>query len=193
MGKLVCGVGFNDADYEVRISQDGKSRICPYYQCWAGMLRRCYSEKYQKRKPSYLGCRVSDDWLIFSNFKAWMELQDWHGKQLDKDLLSVGNKIYTSELCAFVDAKTNSFITDSAATRGKFLIGVHEFVGRNKFIATCKNPFTNKHEHLGVHWLEKDAHEAWRKRKHELACKLADIQTDNRVAAALRIRYANPL
>ena len=58
-----------------------------------------------------------------------------------------------------------------------------------KFSATIGNPFTKKQEHLGYFTCPNEAHQAWKKRKHELACQLADIQTDQRVAEALRIRY----
>ena len=47
-----------------------------------------------------------------------------------------------------------------------------------------------------MYWLHKtyttseyEAHEAWKARKHEHACKLADIQSDVRVAKVLRTRY----
>jgi hypothetical protein len=31
------------------------------------------------------GCSVSDDWKYFSNFKLWMEKQDWGRKHLDDE------------------------------------------------------------------------------------------------------------
>ena len=109
---LVCGVGINDADYVVKKFEtigyvDGKRKrklvwTCPYHRAWESMLKRCYSAKYQERQPTYKGCTVSDDWLTFSNFRAWMIAQDWEGKHLDKDLLFEGNKIYSTETCVFV-------------------------------------------------------------------------------------------
>ena len=76
--KLVSGVGINDADYEVQkyTVVSGKRKriwICPYYITWTHMLQRCYSEKSQLKHPTYKGCTVCDEWLIFSNFKTWME------------------------------------------------------------------------------------------------------------------------
>lgn len=199
--KLVCGIGLNDADYVTQKVEtvgyvDGKQKRkkvweCPYYRTWASMLDRCYSTKKQEKYPTYRGCSVTDNWLIFSNFKAWMEKQDWEGKELDKDLLFGGNKVYGPETCVFVSPMVNTFTTDSKATRGELLVGVYWDKGTNKFKSQCNNPFTNKREHLGRFDSEQEAHESWLKRKLELAHELAAIQTDERVAKALINRYSN--
>lgn len=200
--KLVFGVGNNNADYVVQknetiIYADGKKKQkrvweCPYHQTWKNMLERCYSAKKQERYPTYIDCTVSDEWLTFSNFKAWMEKQDFEGKQLDKDILFEGNKIYSAENCVFVTKMVNMFTIDRGAARGEWLIGAHWDKARAKFRAACSNPFTEKIEKLGRFTCEKQAHEAWLKRKLELAHKLAEIQTDPRVAKALIDRYSKP-
>lgn len=187
--KLVCGVGINDADYAVRPRVNGKQVMCPFYQVWGHMLQRCYSEKYQSRQPTYIGCYVCDEWLTFSNFKSWMMMQDWQGKQLDKDLLVNGNKVYSPENCVLVSGITNSFTTDRGAFRGEWPIGVSFHERNGKFEAHCNNPFTKKLEHLGCFSYPEQAHLAWKKRKHELACRLAELQTDERASNALRTRY----
>lgn len=198
--KLVCGVGINDAEYVVQrketIVVNGKKKqkliwICPFYQAWASMFARCYSSKLQDNRPTYKGCIVSDEWLTFSNFKAWMETQDFEGKQLDKDLLFEGNKIYSPETCVFVSGMVNNFTIDSGAARGEWLIGVYWNKRANKFTSQCQNPFTKKKEHLGLFDCELEAHEAWLKRKLELARELASEQTDPRVREALINRYSN--
>ena len=200
--KLVYGVGINDADYVTQKFEtigyvDGKRKQklewkCPFYQAWSDMLKRCYSEKYQEKKPTYRGCTVSDTWLTFSNFKTWMEKQDFECKHLDKDFLFEGNKIYSPETCVFVAPMVNTFTTDSKATRGELLIGVDWHKQKNKFRASCSNPFTKKREHLGYFDTEQEAHETWLKRKFELAHELAAIQTDPRIAKALIERYSKP-
>ena len=198
--KMVYGVGINDAGYVVHKSEtigyiDGKQKqktvwVCPYYQTWKKMLERCYSDKCQERKPTYKGCSVSNEWLTFSNFKAWMEKQDWEGRQLDKDILIKGNKLYSAENCVFVTKMANMFTTDSGASRGEWLIGVCWHKNAGKFRALCRNPFTKKKECLGYFIAEMEAHEAWLKRKLELARLLAAEQTDPRVAKALIDRYS---
>lgn len=198
--KLVYGVGTNDADYAVRKFEtigyvDGKRKqkqvwVCPYYQTWKHMLMRCYSAKFQESNLSYRGCSVSEEWLKFSNFKGWMEKQDWEDKHLDKDLLFEGNKVYGAETCVFVTPMANTFTNDHRARRGEWLVGVCWHKAAEKFQAQCRNPFTKKSENLGYFTCEQEAHQAWLARKLELAHELAAIQTDPRVAKALIDRYS---
>ena len=199
--KLVHGVGINNADYVTQKFEtvgyvDGKQKrkrvwVCPFYRTWTNVINRCYSIKYQNKKPTYIGCRVSDEWLTFSNFKAWMEKQNFEGMQLDKDLLIEGNKVYCPETCVFVTPMVNNFTTDRGNDRGEWLIGVNWDKGTNKFMSQCSNPFTKKQETLGRFDCEQEAHETWLKRKLELAYELAAIQEDSRVAEALINRYSN--
>jgi hypothetical protein len=198
--KLVYGVGINDADYAVykyeAIEVDGVLKqkrvwVCPYYRTWKDMLKRCYSTKLQEKHPTYKGCSVSEEWLRFSNFRSWMEKQDWECKQLDKDLLFSGNKVYSEETCVFVSGAVNSFTTDCGASRGEWPIGVYWNKGAGKFMSQCRNPLTKKQEYLGLFTSEKEAHQAWLKRKLYLAHLLAAEQTDSRVAKALIERYTN--
>lgn len=187
--KLVHGIGVNDADYVVKPKVDGKQVTCPFYRAWKSMLTRCYDVKYQTRQPTYVGCSVCEEWLTFSTFKSWMIKQNWQGRELDKDLLCTDNKVYSPENCVFVDSMTNSFTIDCRTVRGEWPIGVTFHKRDGKFQAKCSNPFTKKTEFLGYFICPEQAHQAWKKRKHELACQLADLQSDKRVANALRSRY----
>ncbi len=197
--KLVCGVGINDADYTVMKwetigYENGKLKqklvwVCPFYRRWRNLLRRCYHQPTLAQQPTYIGCSVCEEWLTLSNFKAWMETQDWEGKELDKDILFLGNKVYGPETCAFVDQRVNSFLTDGNASRGKYMIGVSWDSVTNKFRATCSR--AGKSKYLGCFNTEIEAHQAWLKYKQELALELAAEQTDPRVAKALIDRYEN--
>ncbi len=190
MTKLIHGIGINDADYKVTKEKNGKQVwCCPFYRKWKSMLMRVYCSKVHQKYPTYISVTVCKEWHTFSSFRAWMIQQDWEGKQLDKDLLLEGNKEYSPENCVFVDRVTNQFIVDCSAARGKFMIGVYWNKPACKFVSQCCNPFTKKSEHLGLFTSEIKAHIAWKKRKHEHALKLADLQTDERVAQALRTRY----
>lgn len=115
--------------------------------------------------------------------------QEWEGNQLDKDLLFEDNKVYSESTCVFVSPMVNTFTTDSEAARGEWLIGTCWHKQIKKFMARCRNPFTRKNEFLGYFTCEQEAHNAWLKRKLELAKELAAIQTDPRVAKALVDRY----
>ena len=183
--KLVYGVGVNDADYVINPSFDGKTVKCPFYFKWLGMLERAYSRSFHERYPTYTECSVHSDWHTLSTFKSWMELQNWEGMQLDKDLLVKGNKVYSSDTCVFVTREVNTFMTESKATRGALPLGVSVIAGRYKARLTVKGKVTS----LGSFNAPEEAHQAYRAAKWELAVQLASEQSDPRVAAALIERY----
>ena len=196
MKKLVYGVGVNDLGYRVHVyeyvTENGGKRvrklvfICPYYAVWKSMLKRCYSEKSLEINPSYIGTSVCSEWLSATAFRKWMEQQDWHGKSLDKDIIVPGNKLYSPDTSAFVLQATNLFVIASDASRGDYPIGVSLHKHTGKYQAHCGNPFTGRQEYLGLFSTPKDAHEAWRKRKHELAQLVAATESDPRVVEALK-------
>ena len=153
------------------------------------MLKRAYSPAEHARRPSYVGTIVCDEWLRFSSFKAWMESQDWQGKQLDKDLLFVGSKLYSPATCCFVSREINSFLTDSAATRGSLPIGVCLHKATGKFAAQIQVGGKGK-RHLGLFDDADSAHSAWLTAKQEIAEKLADKEANPLIAKALLVRFA---
>ncbi len=186
--RMIYGVGINDANYKVRESNNytdnnGKVRqkttwICPFYQRWKDMLVRCYSVKYQKSRPTYVGVKVCDDWLTFSKFKAWMKSQQWEGKVLDKDFLSPEDKIYSPDSCIFISPELNNFISDIKLNKGELPTGVNTSRTQSKepkpYQARVCNPITGKREHLGWFETPEEAEITRLTRKHELACKIAD-------------------
>jgi len=199
--KLAYGVGTMDADYAVKKYENWHENgcrkqkllwICPFYMKWNSMLQRCYSEKFLEKYPTYRGFSVCQEWLTFSNFKAWMKKQDWERKHLDKDILFPGNKIYSPSTCVFIDPKVNTFITESNASRGEWLIGVCWHKAANKFISMCRDG-SGKRKHLGLFDTELESHKAWVEYKLKLAYQLAAEQSDERIAQALIARYENYL
>lgn len=190
----ILGIGVNDADYVVKKTtyKGGRYLViweCPYYSRWVGIIHRCYSEKVHRKSPAYAKCSICEEWKYFSNFKAWMELQGWEGKEIDKDILIQGNKIYSPSTCCFVDKNINVFVNDFRSG-SECMRGVIFNRGKKKFEAKCNNPLTNRNVYIGAYDEEIDAHLAWKRRKHEYACILADSISDDRIAKALRIRYA---
>lgn len=181
--KLAYGVGINDSDYNINPTIDGKQVICKYYITWRSMLMRCYCSKYQAKEPTYIGCTVTEDWLTFSNFKKWMETQDFEDKQLDKDILIQGNKIYSPETCIFVSPTINSLFTRSDASRGKYKIGVCFKIENGKFLAQCN--VNGKRKHLGYYLTEEEAHQAYRIFKQAHIQTLALEQSDERLKQAM--------
>lgn len=188
--KLVYGVGINDADYAVQLRvKDGKTLHCPFYTVWVGVLRRCYSESWKVKYPTYKECTIDVEWHRFSVFKAWMQTQDWQDKVLDKDILIVGNKLYSPTTCVFITSKVNKFCNENNASRGEWPIGVSLY--EHGFHARAKDVRTNKLKYLGTYTSAEEAHEVWVAFKLKQAHILASEQTDGRVAKALIDRYEN--
>lgn len=172
---LVMGVGINDANYPIKKRVCGKQVQDPFYAVWSGMLERCYSDKYHQKKPTYKDCTVCDEWLTFSNFKSWMERQDWEGKHLDKDFLSEDVKIYSPRTCVFVNPRLNAFFKSPKGFT----------VCRRKFKVSCKNPFTKMNVHLGLFRTKEEAYTAWLSKKICYLKDLLDSGIDDNLRSAL--------
>ena len=185
--KKVCGVGINDSKEPTIIIHNKKVVWkCPYYVKWVSMLHRCYKNTY--KNPTYSGCTICEEWIYFSNFKSWMETQDWEGKDLDKDLLVYQNKVYSPETCCFLEHKINTFLHTNVKIRGKHPLGV-SFNNRDKLYMGKVKIGNGCIKHLGCFKNQHDAHRAWQKAKATLAFDLALEQTDERVKQGLMRVY----
>ena len=200
--KLVFGVGINDADYKVTIREEApkvngkrKQKIiwkCPFYYRWCAVLDRCFNPISLTKQPTYIGCSVCEEWLTFSNFKSWMEQQEWEGKDLDKDLLVYKNKIYSPETCVFIPEEINSFLTKRQNHRGNYPLGVRDHYRDKKFYARISDSITGKMTHLGSFITPEEAHKAWQKAKIKKAQDLAVGQTDEKIVQGL-LRVADKI
>ena len=134
------------------------------------MLERCYS-KHLDRKPTYEGVTVCDDWLVFSNFKIWMEKQDWKGKDLDKDIIDPTSKLYSPDTCAFVPRYINTLLNTKQRLRGEYPLGVHKRKPGKDMVNDYSKPFVSEgfkdgsRKLLGVFASPMDAHRAWQQSK----------------------------
>lgn len=157
---------------------------------WRSMLKRCYNEEFQKRRTTYIGCLVSEDWHNFQNFAKWFHenynpeyMQDW---QLDKDILVRGNKVYSAETCCFVPPHINTLFITGKAGRGEYPIGVDKR-GREKFKAHISRG-KGLAELIGYFKTPEEAFQAYKTAKEiyikEVADKWKD-KIDNRVYEAM--------
>lgn len=175
----VFGVGVMDVKHADKV----------IYKRWKSMLERCYCPKSLKIHPTYKGCTVSDEWLVYSNFERWMVNQDYKDKHLDKDIINPKNKIYSSENCALVSGAVNSLLLGRGNSRGKYPKGVSWRKDVNKFQSQVSD--TAKTVHLGVYESEVEAHSAYCAYKSKLIRKIAATQ-ESKVRKGL-IKHAKKL
>lgn len=183
---VVYGVGINDSPCPVRETKTTAGKTvevwgCPFYKVWVQMLYRCYSSAYKRKYTHNYESTVCQDWLTFTNFKSWMEKQDWAGKQLDKDILIPGNREYSPRACAFVDQHLNKFFNLRRNVEKKTLIGATKQRGSRYSACITRGGLTVS---LGGYETEQDAHFAWLSEKIvDLSAFIVDNDTplDNRL------------
>lgn len=181
--KLIFGVATNDAEHKTSITVDGKEFRCPIYNLWKAIIQRCYDPKRLAIDPQYKGCTVSDDWLLFSNFYKWVKNSDWEGKQIDKDCIKTGNKIYSEETCIFVTQKINSLIRRTISRPHDLPTGVTKIKLTGKYTAFCS--IDGKNKRLGTFLTARNAHLAYLSCKSSYVLDIAMNQSDKRLSAAL--------
>ena len=182
----VCGVGvlgtrYPSSEYGVHTKE---------YKLWCSMLKRCYSDGFKKKRPTYEGCEVSDKFKSYEYFYEWCQNQTgfssegWH---LDKDLLVKGNKVYSEDSCVFIPQEVNSLLIKHEASRGEHLIGVC-WCKRDKAFVAQINKNKGKREHLGCFKTEIEAFNAYKQAKESFVKEQADkwkSQIDPRAYEAL--------
>ena len=182
----VYGVGILGTKYPSTIN----GVLTKEYELWNNMLKRCYSDDFKKKHPTYIDCEVSDKFKSYEYFYEWCHKQigfsnqDWH---LDKDLLVKGNKVYSENTCVFLPKEINSLLTKREASRGVYLIGVYWSDTSKSFIAQVRRN-KGKQEHLGLFKTEIEAFKAYKQAKEAFVKEQANVwksQIDPRAYNAL--------
>ena len=172
----VLGVGIVGDKYNCKIN----GKYVKEYQLWTDMLKRCYGEKRHLRHPTYKDCEVSDNFKSYEHFYDWCNKQigfDNEGWQLDKDLLTKGNKVYSEDTCVFIPKEINLALTKSDKIRGEYPIGVCWHKKGKAFVAqVSKN--TVKREHLGSFKTELEAFNAYKEAKESFIKEQANKWKD---------------
>ena len=182
----VYGVGVIGDKYPSKVN----GVLTKEYKLWTSMLVRCYSESFKKKRPTYEGCEVSDNFLRYQYFYEWCNKQvgfDNEGWQLDKDLLMKGNKVYSENTCVFLPSEVNSLLVKRENMRGEYLIGVSWNKKASAFVSQISK---NKgmQEHLGVFNTELEAFNAYKTAKEYFIKEQANkwkSQIDERAYKAL--------
>lgn len=185
--KGVKGVGINDVPHRINIGK----KLLPAYSAWLNMLRRCYDARHTSKYPTYLGCSVCEEWLMFSNFEKWYNENHRDSYDLDKDIIKRGNKVYCPEYCAYVPKQINYLLGKNLWKRGAFPIGVSYKRDKGKFKAYM---LVNRRQvHLGYYDTPDEAFNAYKTAKESHIKEMAEHffqngDIDKRVFDAL-MRY----
>ena len=186
----VYGIGVVGTKYPSRVN----GFLTKECALWYSMLQRCYSDDFKKKRPTYEGCEVSDKFKSYEYFYEWCNKQigfdnDGNGFpfQLDKDLLTKGNKVYSEDSCVFIPSEINLLLINNTASRGEHLIGVY-WNKTNKAFKAQVGKNKGKQEHLGYFKTEIEAFKAYKIAKESFVKEQADkfkSQIDERAYNAL--------
>ena len=171
--RSVYGVGYvGQGKYDVSINR----KLTDYYSDWNDMLKRCYSDKYHEKYPTYKDCFVNEEAHCFQDFAEW-----WHnnyyeikGEQmcLDKDILIKGNKEYSFNTMVFVPQRINKLFTKRDNYRGDLPIGVRYENTTGKYQTSCQT--LNKNKYLGLYNTPHEAFLAYKTFKEQYIKQVAD-------------------
>ena len=166
--RVVCyGIATNDLPRE----STGE-----FANLWYGILDRCYSERELKKHPAYIGCSVSEEWWLLSNFKKWYNEHYVRGWQIDKDLLVKGNKVYGPDTCCFVPNEINATIVQRRKPKSTTLPqGVYL---RKDGLFFAKFQCGGEKRRLGLYKTKEEAFLAFKEAKEAWVKTLADKYKD---------------
>lgn len=157
----ICDFGINDADYVVSPKINGNREPCPAYATWRGMIQRCTDAEYKNKRPAYRDVTVWHGWQRFMSFRKWWLCNYVEGWELDKDIFSGINKIYSPATCIFIPQWLNVFLQEKKNSGSP--TGVFYEESRGKFKASVNyekktiniGRFETKEEALDAYIAEK--------------------------------------
>ncbi len=191
--KLIYGIGIND----VMIPGFSKSKTA---RRWRLLFRRT-----DRRDPNIYGfetykdCTLDPRWFKLSAFKEWIEQwDDYENKEIDKDILIPGNKIYGPETCLMVRKSVNLFFKPNIKRnlpRGVYHVPKFKEGGKNPYLASivrCGEKKKNQSRlgtiHLGHYPTIEEASAAYESARKEQIQFLIETETDIRVKNAINGR-----
>lgn len=171
MCRSIYGIGYpGDGEFKTRTNGE----LNRDYSVWRGIFDRCYMEPRPLKFASYSECTVHPEWHNMQNFCNWYRDNYIEDYELDKDIISQGNKVYGPDTCIFVHPLVNSFFSNSRVSRGDSLIGSSFNHTLGKYESYCSDTFTGKKVNLGLFDSQVDANKEWVKYKKRLCKKLID-------------------
>ena len=133
------------------------------YRCWIAMINRVYGVGYYKTQQTYKDVKICDEWFLYDNFKAWFNCNfpltlNHLYLELDKDLLSGENRIYSPKTCIFLPKSINNFLQMNAIKNKTFGTLI---LPSGKYRVQCVDFETNKNISLGSYVNLCDAHKVY--------------------------------
>ena len=183
---LVYGVGIND----VMIPYFTRTRT---WRTWCGIIRRTDKRDpkwlSQPGKEYYADCTLDPRWYELSVFKEWIEKwDDFENKQIDKDLLIPGNKVYGPDTCLMVRPIVNCWFKPTC--KGDLPRGVcwnpawKKGRSPNPYRAQI-TPIGGKRKSLGFYATIEEASAVFEKAREEQIKILIETETDLKVKNAM--------
>lgn len=166
----VVGVGY------LGRSTIGEEKDWEAYFSWSSMLNRCYNKKNKEYKNyGGRGVYVCDEWLNFNTFQKWYYENKWDecATQIDKDILTKNNKVYSPKECCVVDQRINCLFTKRTLGRGCLPIGVNYNERLQKYTSQCSIE-NGKLKHIGCFETEKQAFLEYKRFKETNIRRVAD-------------------
>ena len=175
----IYGVAMIGAKYPSKINGSQVKE----YNAWFHMIRRCFDEKYNNAHKTYNNVSCCEEWLLYDNFYEWLHKQGnfekWYDGErwnLDKDILTKGNKLYSPDTCCLVPQNVNTLFEKKENQRGKYPIGVTKT--KTGYCAQCSNPYNKSIRWIGVYSTPEYAFNAYKEYKENLIKQVAQIEYD---------------
>ena len=181
--RLIYGVGIND--YPASTKVDGVE--IKEYRVWKDMLKRCYSENYKSKEPSYLNTVCDVRWLHFSRFLEDVKDVPFsfeNGYHLDKDVLG-GGSMYSKDTICFIPSELNSLLSGFTRRNRNKPLCVRKW-SENSYTAIVS--MQKKQVNLGCYKTPEEAFNAVKKHKESYIKEVAEKwkgKIDDKVYQAL--------
>lgn len=181
---------FDNTVFGIGYLGTGKWKVCENkikfksYIAWQGMLRRCYDEKIQAKRPKYKNCIVAKEWHNYQNFAQWWNENYYSCNDeimcLDKDILVKNNTTYNKDTCLIVPNRINTLIENCTASRGNLPLGVSFDKNMNLFKSTSREIIDGKSKkvHLGFYDTPEAAFNAYKRYKENYIKNIANEYKD---------------
>lgn len=170
---------------EGKYKPTNNNKYTKQYSYWKHMLRRCYSNEYLTKEPTYLDKIVCKEWHNFQTFAKWFDENyyeiEGQRMQLDKDILNKGNKIYSPQTCIFVPQRINNLFVKRDSKRGRYPIGVYLDKYTNRFkahISIEHEDGSKRQKHLGRFNTPEEAFEVYKIEKEKYIKEVAEEYKD---------------